>query len=360
MIKAIHQALAAFVGGDAIGNFAQQIQRSLQTLGFESGLYAASVEPAKRGQALRMGDHRREAPPESGLIYHHSIGSPLVDYVARWPGPRLLIYHNITPGHLVRAHNPAFADLVDAGRRALPGLAAAFPMGVGVSEFNRRDLVDAGFRRSAVLPIPIDPALVRRAPRGEVWPEDGSPRGMRLLFVGRMLPHKSPDLLVEWFEHYVAPAEQTARLVLVGGLDHRFGAFNERLIRQVRACGGRVRLAGRVNDEELIGWYRWADGFVSFSEHEGFMVPLLEAMASDTVVFARRIPAVAETLAGTGVLFDGVDLATVGELVRQVLGDEQVRRAVLDAQARRLRDFSPHKFLVRLAGVVEAWLESAE
>jgi glycosyltransferase involved in cell wall biosynthesis len=359
-VRVIHQAVAAFVGGDAIGNFAQQIQRGLQTLGFESGLYAASVEPSKRGQALRMGNHLRDAPRDGGLIYHHSIGSPLTEYVAQWPGPRLMIYHNITPGYFLRAHNPRFADLVDAGRRALPAMAGLFSLGVGVSEFNRRDLVDAGFERTAVLPIPIDVSMVRRAPRRDVWPKDRKPRGIRLLFVGRMMPHKRPDLLVEWFAEQIVPADPAARLVLVGGLDDRFRRFNEELIHTVRACGGRVRLAGRVGDDELIAWYRWADGFVSFSEHEGFMVPLLEAMATDTVVFARKTPAVAETLGGAGVIFDDAGPEMVGGLVREVLGDEDARRAVLVRQAARLKDFSPRRFLARLAGLLETWLESGK
>jgi glycosyltransferase involved in cell wall biosynthesis len=358
-VKEIHQVLPAFIEGDAISNFARRIQRGLQTLGFESRIYAASVEPAKRGQALRMGDYHRDAPAGSGLIYHHSIGSALVDYLAGRSGPRMLVYHNITPGHLVRAYNSSFADLLDAGRRALPGLAETFPVGVGVSEFNRRDLLDAGFGRTDVLPIPVDASAVHRVAGQEMWPGREGFSGAKLLFVGRMLPHKNPLQLVRWFEHFVSRYDAEARLALVGGIDERFGDYNAELIGRVRACGGRVRLAGRVDDVELVNWYRWADGFVSFSEHEGFMVPLLEAMAADAVVFARRIPAVAETMGGAGVLFEGADFETVSAAVDEVLNDDRLRRAVLERQAGRLGDFSSRAFLARLAGLVEEWLESA-
>lgn len=358
-MRAIHQVLPAFVGGDAIGNFARQIQRSLHTLGFESRIYAASVEPDKRGRALRMGDHFGDARRDSGIIYHHSIGSSLVEYVTRWPGPRLMIYHNITPGWLLRAHNARFADLLDAGRRALPTLAKAFSFAVGVSEFNRADLVDAGFGRTAVLPIPLDAAFVRRTPRHDVWGSNGSGdnEGLRLVFVGRMMPHKCPHLLVEWFDHFLRGAERLARLVLVGGVDDRFEQYNRDLVGRVRALGGAVRLAGRVSDEELTNWYRWADAFVSFSEHEGFMVPLLEAMAHETVVVARRIPAVSETLGRSGVQFEQMDFDGISATVSAVLGDASIREGLLRGQSSRLEYFSPERFRVRLARVMESWLE---
>jgi hypothetical protein len=83
-------------------------------------------------------------------------------------------------------------------------------------------------------------------------------------------------------------------------------------------------------------------------------------MATETVIFARQIPAVAETLGGAGVLFDGLDLDGVGKIVRELLADEEAKAAVLAGQAERLKAFLPRRFLARLAGLVEMWLESVE
>ncbi len=389
----IHQVLPAFVSGDAIGNFAAQIQRGLLALGFDSRIYAESIEPAMLGRALRIIDLQFRAAPDAPIIYHHSIGTVLTDYVIHRLGPKLLVYHNITPGHLLRAHRPDFADLVDRGRRALPRLAPAFDLAVGVSEFNRRDLLDAGFPRTAVLPIPHDTLHADRTACRNPWPDpaasragenhrapndlggmpksadsprrirgagmsnrgdDSAPMPSRLLFVGRMLPHKCPDRLLDWFARYLR-FDPAARLALVGGLDERFPRFNDALIDRVRALGGAARLAGRVTEDELVNWYRWADVFLSFSVHEGFMVPLPEAMAGDAVIVARDIPAVRETLAGAGVLFRTPD-DSLAALVHQICTDDSLRAALLTRQRARLRAFDPRTFLARLARLVDRWL----
>ena len=215
-MREIHQVLPAFVGGDAIGNFARQIQRGLLALGCESRIYAASIEPAMLGRALRVVEHHFRASRDSGLIYHHSIGSALTDYVVHWSGPRLMVYHNITPGCLLRPHNADFADLVDRGRRALPGLARGFHLGVGVSQYNRRDLHDAGFARTTVLPIPLEATRLARTVRREVWPAPNGSAGAKLLFVGRMMPHKCPDVLLEWFAHFQSTVDPAADAFSVG------------------------------------------------------------------------------------------------------------------------------------------------
>ena len=62
----------------------------------------------------------------------------------------------------------------------------------------------------------------------------------------------------------------------------------------------RFWFTGPVPDEDLAAFYRWADVYVSLSEHEGFCVPLVEAMAADVPILAYAAGAVPETLGGAG------------------------------------------------------------
>ena len=94
-------------------------------------------------------------------------------------------------------------------------------------------------------------------------------------------------------------------------------------------------------DEDLGAFYRWADVYVSLSEHEGFCVPLVEAMAMDVPVLAYASTAVPETLGGAGVSFAPKDLEQAAELLGALIYDAPFRAGVLEGQRRRVRDFDP-------------------
>ena len=94
-------------------------------------------------------------------------------------------------------------------------------------------------------------------------------------------------------------------------------------------------------DDDLAAFYRWADAYVSLSEHEGFCVPLVEAMAADVPVLAYAAGAVPETLGGAGVLFAPKDLELAAEMLGTLVYDQPVRNRVIAGQRRRLEDFAP-------------------
>jgi glycosyltransferase involved in cell wall biosynthesis len=113
------------------------------------------------------------------------------------------------------------------------------------------------------------------------------------------------------------------------------------LIAEFKMLPDRFWFTGQVPDDDLAAFYRWADVYVSLSEHEGFCVPLLEAMAADVPVLAYAAGAVPETLGGAGVLFEPKDLELAAEMLGTLVYDRPVRDRVIAGQRHRLQDFSP-------------------
>ncbi len=127
------------------------------------------------------------------------------------------------------------------------------------------------------------------------------------------------------------------------------------LIAEYRMLPDRFWFTGPVPDEDLAAYYRWADAYVSLSEHEGFCVPLVEAMATDVPVLAYAAGAVPETLGGAGVLFAPKDLEVRGRNARHArLRSTLARAGARRAAARRLQDFAPR------TGIAGAASEAAD
>ena len=100
-----------------------------------------------------------------------------------------------------------------------------------------------------------------------------------------------------------------------------------------------VTVTGGVSPSELAAHYRAADVFVVCSEHEGFCVPLIEAMHHHVPIVAYSSTAIPETLGDAGLLLDVKDPCTIAAAVDRVVGDPSLRRQLVDAGARRVCDF---------------------
>jgi glycosyltransferase involved in cell wall biosynthesis len=353
--RRIHQLLAALSYGDAISNEALAIQRHLRAAGFESDIFAEGVHPRMAGFTRPLHEYLEVSSPETVCLFHFSIGSAAGRLAFHAPDRLVSIYHNITPAHFFVGFHPHLAGLCYHGRRELAEFAARTELALGDSEFNRRELEAAGYRHTGVLPIVLDLGSYDRAPSPVVQRLYADGR-TNLLFVGRIIPNKRIDELIRVFAVYQRWVDPRSRLLLVG--DHRgheryFDRLQE-LVRELRVS--EVVFTGHVDDDELVAYYRSAHLFLCLSDHEGFCVPLIEAMHFGLPVIAYDAGAVRETLRGGGLLLREKPLEVVAELVHEVLTRPELRRAVLASQARAMAEVRGTDFgallLDRLAPVL--------
>jgi glycosyltransferase involved in cell wall biosynthesis len=329
----VHQLLAALSYGDAIGNEALAIQRQLRAAGHESDIFAEMVHPRVAHLARPLWEYREVSAPDTVCIFHFSIGSAAGRLIHHAPDRLVVVYHNITPARFFLGFHPHLAGLCHHGRRELAAFAPRAELGLGDSEFNRKELEEAGFARTGVLPIVLDLSLYDRAPSPVVRRlyDDGR---TNVLFVGRVIPNKKVDDVIRSFAVFQKWLQPRSRLLLVG--DHRgFERYLDRLqelVRELRV--DEVVFTGHVDDDELYAYYRVADVFLCLSEHEGFCVPLQEAMHFGLPVVAYDAGAVRETLRGGGVLLRDKRPELVAEVLDRLTHGSELRRAVLAGQAR--------------------------
>jgi glycosyltransferase involved in cell wall biosynthesis len=117
----------------------------------------------------------------------------------------------------------------------------------------------------------------------------------------------------------------------------------------------RFIFTGPVPAAELAAYYRASSVYVSLSEHEGFCVPLVEAMAMDVPVLAYSAAAVPDTLGGAGVQFAPKDLEYAAELLGMLAFEDEPREGVLAGQRKRLHNFSDAVIRERLTSLMSVF-----
>jgi glycosyltransferase involved in cell wall biosynthesis len=339
-VSAVHQFHPVLAPGDAMSDHVFALRDRLRGWGYAADAFAIEAKPGVADQVVPYRRLFRTLAPADRLILHYSIGNEVFDQLVKIAARRVLVYHNVTPPEFFAGVNPHAAAHARLGRHRLADLAPHVELAIGVSEYNRRELVDAGFANTATVPILIDWARFDAAPDETVL-RAGSAPGTRLLFVGRISPNKRQDELIRLLAYYRRCIDPAAQLVLVGGYRDQ-PQYHHRLHALARSLevDGAVTFTGPVTLAELIAYYRSASVFVSLSEHEGFGIPLLEAMYHRLPVVALDRAAVGETVGAGGILVREKDLPLIAETCAVLLERPEQRAALVAAGLRRVADFS--------------------
>lgn len=352
----IDQVLVSAAPGDAVTNLAMTL-RQLFPAKIRSDIFALYFDQQLARDVRPLKEYAKRPGARSArdlLIFHLSIGEPDLAAFLRQRSERMaVIYHNISPAEPFRPYDPGFADLLDEGRRELVELHARTAAAFTVSAFNAEELRDAGYRDITVLPLVVDPESLGPVPAETpvpVHPDRPGPGrpaaeecGPLIISVGQVLPHKRPDFLLEAFHILSTYLVKDARLAVIG--PDRLPAYRAALQTQIDELQlERARLTGAVPRAELAEFFRTASVFATASEHEGFCVPLLEAMSFDLPILARRFAAIPETAGPAGLLLDQADGPEVAaEALATLLGDHDLRRQLVTRGRARLRDFDPNR-----------------
>jgi len=333
----IHQFHSTSSVGDAVTNCLFFVQSMLKNLGFDSEIFSERVDPALSGRVKRLENLR--LTKTDLLLIHHSMGHDAFSRLADLQGRKFLVYHNITPPRFFEEHDPYHVYALK-GYAQLSQFREIVESAIAVSSFNARQLSQRGFDNIAVIPLLKDFAAIRDAAHSKAHYYDQS-AVFRLLFVGRIVPHKCQHELIEFVDKVRSIGRVPLGLVLVGYFDPASGyeaQLDELVIRS--GLDRQVKITGQVADEELFGWYRAASAYVSLSEHEGFGVPLIEAMAFDLPVIAFASSAVSETLGDAGITISDKDPARILEPLIRLHEDRSFRGEVIRSQRQRLLRFS--------------------
>lgn len=336
----VDQFHTAVSTGASVGSVMLNLQQMLRSMGYISDLFCEHLPTHFEGQTKPMQQYLSAASSDDVILLHYSLNysQVVMDWLRQIPARKVLVYHNITPHTYFLGINPVFLEAAHAGRQRLSEIATQIDVAWGFSEFNCQELESLNFADVRILPIIFNPDQAPVRPDRKVLQARGD---VNILTVGRISPNKCLEDVILTFYYIKQQVSPSARLTIVGagqGMEP-YVTFLQTLVQRLQLSD--VEFTGHVSAAQLAAHYQNANIYLSMSAHEGFGIPLLEAMQAGVPVIAYKAGAVPETMGDSGVMVTQKSHAAIAELIGVILEDSDLRKTLVQRQHDQLRNFSP-------------------
>ena len=328
--------------GDAVSNDVFAMSDILTKRGYNNLIVAYGASKKVEDRVVLLQDFKSK--PRDVFIYHMSIGSGLTEYVINAKVKhKIMVYHNITPAHFFNGIPSVQVGCI-SGRAQLTELVDHIDFAICDSDYNKEELDILGYKNTVTLPIIFDDSDYKNTVPSEKllkkYKDDGY---TNILFVGRIAPNKKQEDVISSFHVYNKYINPKSRLILVGS-STSMENYKESLEDFIKEHNiENVIFPGHISFADILAYYKLADVFLCQSEHEGFCVPLLEAMVFDVPIIAYSSSAIPYTLGNSGIMFKQKDHRIVAELINLVVTDKEFREKIIEGQRKRLADFEINK-----------------
>lgn len=323
---------------DGASKFVQKLDGMFRKLGYETEIFAHKLDERIQNDHIRTMEYF-DGTAEDIVIYHMTTGTSFNQWVANYPHKIVLYYHNITPAKFFFGN--AWGSWLKClqGRRQLKAIVKNTFYAWGASQYSCEELRKLGLREAKPLAAIVEPEKFLARPLVQAIYDKYHDGKLNLLIVGRGVPHKKQDEAIEIVRYYKEHIDANVRLIIVGNMKPSFGKKLHRLVEQYKMQDD-VVFAGSVSNDELCTWYRVADALLCLSEHEGFCVPLVEAMVFDKPIFAYAAAAVPETVGKAGIVLQDKVPAKVAHIIQNTLSSEDVLKKLAVGRKDRLEALS--------------------
>lgn len=335
----IYQLLPTLSFGDAVSNDTLALEKVIKKMGYKTEIFAESIDSRLPKGTAKFVEKLPKLNDKDIIIYHLSTGTKLNYKMGELRCRKLVIYHNITPPYFFEEYSIKSAQLCQSGLEGALYLSDKTDYCLAVSEYNKKDLINMGYKCPIdVLPILIPFDDYKKTPSAKVISKysDGY---TNILFTGRIAPNKKQEDVIRAFYNYKKFYNPKSRLILVGS-HNGMERYYHRLKSYINALELEdVVFPGHIKFDEILAYYKVADVFLCQSEHEGFCVPLVEAMYFNVPIVAYDSSAIKGTLGNGGFVLKEKNPVETAGVIDRIVRDTSLREQIIKAQQERLRDF---------------------
>jgi glycosyltransferase involved in cell wall biosynthesis len=327
--------------GDAVSNDVFGMYNVLKGQNYNAGIFVENILTSEDNvkNIECVSDFIKKS--DDLLIYHVSTEWPKgMDILSNLDCVKIIKYHNITPPDFFYNFSSDHVANCGGGLKQLRTIANLdLDMCLNDSLFNMKEMISIGvdaLKCYVVPPFNNIERIKELKPDFDVLKKYNDGR-VNILSVGRIAPNKGFEKLIEAFAFYNEHYNPESRLIIVGNKQTPLSAYVNYLDNKVSQLNlqDRVLFTGKVNDEELKSYYLVSKIFALTSYHEGFCVPLVEAMSMKIPVVVYNSTAVSDTVGGAGIVWDDLDSSLFASTFNEIIINEEAYYFLGEAGWRR-------------------------
>lgn len=327
----INQFHSGTAVGDAITNEMLLIKDILIKNGYDSEIYAEHIAEPLKKDIKDIKSYKGDK--DSILIVHHSMGTDMFDHVVSLPDKKILIYHNITPEHFFE--DETIKKYIRIGLKQTRDYNKYIDVAYADSNFSRKEMIDMGYKDVGIIPVQVSLDRFDHVDLKEALDKELQ-KQHNIIFVGRVVKNKKQVDVIKTFAVYHRYFDLNAKLFIIGDTSNRqyVNEVNETI--NEFELSQNIVLTGKVDESSLKTYYKNACVFLCMSEHEGFGVPLLEAMKMNVPLLAFDSSAILETMGGAGIGFDEKNYSMLAALINEINTNEVLHDNIIKIQNKRI------------------------
>lgn len=336
----IVQITPSLLYGDAVGNDVLAIHKILQECGYNAEIYAGNTDKRIPNNIARNAKDIHNFSKDDILIYHGATDSKLNQDFLKYTGKKVLIYHNITPPSFFEGYSEETVRMQQRAYNGIQNMVNKVNLCIADSEYNKNDLLKMGF----TCPIKVCPIIIPfedydRIPNSKIIKRYKDDKILNLIFVGRIAPNKKQEDVIKAFFCYQKIYNPKSRLFLVGS-NTGMERYDAELKNYANMLGldNKVVFTGHIKFDEILAYYHLSDVFLCMSEHEGFCVPIAEAIYMKKKIVAYNSSAVPETMAGCGLMLDNKNPRLAASAINKITKDKELNKYFSEMQKHRLEE----------------------
>ncbi len=340
--------------GDGVSNCVFSVSEILNELNYSNYIIAFFLDKQIKNKNVVKKEIYEPIAVDADdiLIYHFSHGCPSNYIVENMACKKILVYHNITTPDFFRGVNDDLFRACLWGMHDAAKTVGKYLKAVVMSEFSKSNLLEMGWRAEDIQIIPLIKAHDKEIKINSVLADSYTDDYVNILFTGRIAPNKKIEDIIRIFSYYQKNVNPKSRLFLVGWIQCL--NYYDALVRYVQSLKVQdVVFTGHVANEDLEAYYAVSDIFLCMSEHEGFCIPLLEAMKRETPVIAYSAAAVPDTLGNAGILVETKDEGEIAEIINRLISDPEYRKKIIQSQNKRVSSLGLEDHKLELKKIID-------
>ena len=337
-IKAIHQYVPQITYGDGISRGVLFTQKILHNLGYESEIFilATKIDIRIKQDIYHIDEYIKS---NDLVLIHFSIQQDNFDDILQIFNKKIMIYHNITPAFFFM--HKGYIEYTNGGRRQLKNAREKFLGVIADSPYNAKEVEFYGYKNIVSIPLLVDLNSFKLGKLDNNILNEYK-NSFNIIFVGRIIQNKSQHQLIDVAYELLSRGIKNFKIIIIGG--NYYSDYLNYMKKNIKLLGLEdiIKIVEHISDEELNSYYQIASLYLSMSEHEGFGMPLVEAMSYDIPVLAYNTTAISTTTPKVSHLdFKAVDY--VSDRIERIMNDEDFKINMISEQRKYLNNFKYEK-----------------